>query len=207
MKNNRLTCKKTLLLILISLPLISFSQDTVILTNGEEISVKITTVSSQNVEYKKFSNLEGPTYILDKKEIFLIKYKNGEKEVFSQKKPTINGSDYNNADEFKRLTKRNNIIYIESIDDGELQHAKRHIQNWGFFRMTINKEEADLILRFIGQYNGAAHWSTYLQFINPDNEEIIKTTQRHHDVWGWDFNSKRGAVKKLINRELKPFCY
>ena len=81
------------------------------------------------------------------------------------------------------------------------------MQAWGHFQITEDKQKADLILRFMGNYNGAAHWSTYVQFINPVNGEILKTTKTHHDVWGWDFNSKRGAVKKLINREIKSFCY
>ena len=136
----------------------------------------------------------------------MIKYENGEKEVFSNKE-SYNQNSNQDDDLLKKLTKKNNVVYIESEDDGAKIHATNAIQEWGYFQITKNAQEADLILRFMGDYNGAAHWSTYVQFINPKDKEILKSTKRHHDVWGWDFNSKRGAINKLIKREIKSFCY
>ena len=34
------------------------------------------------IKYKKWENLEGPVYNIDKKEVFMIKYSNGSKDVF-----------------------------------------------------------------------------------------------------------------------------
>ena len=73
------------ILILLCLPMIGFGQDNIILKDGEEISAKILRINPENIEYKKLSNLQGPTYTLDKIDVFMIKYENGEKEVFSEK--------------------------------------------------------------------------------------------------------------------------
>ncbi|MBL7816058.1 MAG: hypothetical protein JNL70_13660 [Saprospiraceae bacterium] len=59
-----------------------FSQDIIMLKNGEEVKSKVTEVNSSEVKYKKHSNLEGPTYSANKSDIFMIKYENGEKEVY-----------------------------------------------------------------------------------------------------------------------------
>ena len=136
----------------------------------------------------------------------MIKYENGEQEVFSEKESYEKNSN-NHDDVLKKLTKKNNIVYIESEDDGARIHATNAIKSWGYFQITEDEQEADLVLRFMGNYNGAAHWSTYVQFINPIDGEILKSTKAHHDVWGWDVNSKRGAVKKLIDREIKSVYY
>jgi hypothetical protein len=61
------------------------SQDIIILQNGDEILSKITKVDLDKIEYKKFENLEGPIYILDKSKVFMIKYENGTKDIFKEK--------------------------------------------------------------------------------------------------------------------------
>lgn len=64
----------------------SFSQDVIILSDGNEIEVKITKVSNTDIEYKKWNNQDGPTYVEKTSNIFLIKYQNGEKEMFTTAK-------------------------------------------------------------------------------------------------------------------------
>ena len=76
---------KKLLLILLCLPMIGFGQDNIILFDGEEIVAKIIEININDIKYKKISNLDGPLYTLDKNEVFMIKYANGEKEVFDKK--------------------------------------------------------------------------------------------------------------------------
>lgn len=51
--------------------------------NGEEIQVSIQEIGVSEVKYKKCDNLSGPTYTIAKNEVFSIKYKNGNKEVFT----------------------------------------------------------------------------------------------------------------------------
>lgn len=59
-----------------------FAQDIIILKNTEEIKSKVEEIGDENVKYKKFDHLDGPSYNLKKKDIFMIKYENGTKEVF-----------------------------------------------------------------------------------------------------------------------------
>ena len=76
--------KKLLLLITLSvITSIAFSQDNIVLKNGDEIVAKISEVNETNIKYKKFNNLEGPIYTISKNELFYIKYSNGEKEMFT----------------------------------------------------------------------------------------------------------------------------
>lgn len=63
------------------------AQDVIVFRNGEETEVKVEEVSPTEVKYKKYSNIDGPLYVADKSEIFMIKYKNGEKDVFDSVTP------------------------------------------------------------------------------------------------------------------------
>jgi hypothetical protein len=75
--------KKHFLFILLILPLFSISQDFIFKINGDEIKAKIVEIGKDEIKYKKFENLQGPTYVIEKSLIFLIKYENGSKDVFN----------------------------------------------------------------------------------------------------------------------------
>ena len=60
------------------------AQDKIILRNETEESAKITEINATEVKYKKFNNLNGPTYTLLKSEIQMIKYENGSQDTFEQ---------------------------------------------------------------------------------------------------------------------------
>lgn len=47
----------------------SYSQDILTKKNGDELEVKVIKISSNEIEYKKWSNQEGPSYTLPKSEI------------------------------------------------------------------------------------------------------------------------------------------
>lgn len=66
------------------------AQDIIILNNTDEIRSKVIEILDGQVKYKKWTNLNGPSYSIDKSEIFMIKYANGEKETFKniEKKET-----------------------------------------------------------------------------------------------------------------------
>jgi len=52
--------------------------------NGNEIQAVVQEVGVEVVKYKKYDNPDGPIYIKIKSEIFMIKYENGSKDVFSE---------------------------------------------------------------------------------------------------------------------------
>ncbi|MGD1841800.1 MAG: hypothetical protein ACFB0B_13025 [Thermonemataceae bacterium] len=61
----------------------SFAQDILMLKNGEELEIKTLEVGESTIKYKKFTNLEGPTYTVEKSKVFKIKYENGGEDLFN----------------------------------------------------------------------------------------------------------------------------
>ena len=89
---------KKLLLILLCLPMIVFgsfpvlnnkdyniyqdSCDNIILMNGDEISGKVIEISNDVIKYRKCDYLDGPLISVYKKQVFMVTYRNGSKDIF-----------------------------------------------------------------------------------------------------------------------------
>ena len=73
----------SLFILIFALSLTSFSQDIIYKTDGSKEEAKIVLVGEKEIQYKKFSNLEGPIYAVSKKDIMLITYENGDYEMIS----------------------------------------------------------------------------------------------------------------------------
>lgn len=78
--------RKPLIITLLSVPAVMYSQDLIVKSDGSEIQAKVLSVEESKVCYKKRTNQSGPTYSLNTDKIFMIKYENGEKDVFSGNK-------------------------------------------------------------------------------------------------------------------------
>jgi len=74
--------------------LIGIGQDKMILFDQEpgdfsikykDILCKVLEIDDNNIKYKKFSNITGPTYVIKKSEVFKIKYSNGTSEIITVK--------------------------------------------------------------------------------------------------------------------------
>ncbi len=79
----RLRIIATLLVILFAKS--AFAVDIIVTKSAKKIDAKVLEVSSDEIKYKKVSNLDGPTYILKISEIQTLVYDNGEVETFKVK--------------------------------------------------------------------------------------------------------------------------
>ena len=59
------------------------AQDVIVMRNADEVMAKVTSITQDEVTYKRWNNLDGPTYTISKSQIFYIKYENGEKDVMN----------------------------------------------------------------------------------------------------------------------------
>ena len=75
------------------------AQDKIILKTGSDIEAKVLEIDKNTVRYKKFNNLEGPTFVTDRNEIHMITFENGENEIFDDgsKQPDNNDPSPNNS--------------------------------------------------------------------------------------------------------------
>lgn len=94
--------KILLLIISVSFSLFLKAQDTLFKTDGSKLIVKVIEITKEQIKYKSFSNLDGPTYIIDKKEISKIVYQNGSTEIFTDLYAGTRGNTGGRGEEYGR---------------------------------------------------------------------------------------------------------
>jgi hypothetical protein len=82
-------CKMKIIILLLVLSCYCLAQDTIYKTDGTELKCKVAEITNDLIKYKKFTNLDGPTYSISKAEVFMIVYQNGEREVFKKSEPPV----------------------------------------------------------------------------------------------------------------------
>lgn len=88
-----------------------FAQDTITKVNGDDIYAKVIEVGTGEVKYKRYDNLDGPTFVLDKSEILMIRFENGTKEIF-----TVNQKENYNKNNYGYYPSRSNNQIYEKKD-------------------------------------------------------------------------------------------
>ena len=59
------------------------AQDMIVLLNGNMIEAKVEEITPIEIKYRRFDNLSGPLIVINKNEVFSIKYENGTVEVIN----------------------------------------------------------------------------------------------------------------------------
>ena len=65
------------------LGVVAMAQDVIVLRDGDVIQSKVLEVGEDGVKYKKWSNVDGPTYSMSIANILAINYQNGTKDNFA----------------------------------------------------------------------------------------------------------------------------
>lgn len=66
------------------------AQDTIVLRNGNEVKAKVEKITNHDIEYRSWDFQDGPLRTKQIDEVFMIKYSNGQHEVFE---PTVPKQD------------------------------------------------------------------------------------------------------------------
>lgn len=85
MLRNNIIFMKKLAYLFVSLMLFAVSvnaQDVVVLRDGNLLNAKVIEITETTIRYKKWENIDGPTYLLSKEMVLAINYENGTKDVF-----------------------------------------------------------------------------------------------------------------------------
>jgi len=90
------------------------AQDVIVLQNGDEIQSIVQEIGLNEVKYKKYENPNGPVYSILKTDVFMIKYQNGLKDVFS----SLNIECAENVEKSDLWS----LLYSKKISDKEMLH-------------------------------------------------------------------------------------
>lgn len=120
--------------------LISNAQDIIYKYDKTQVKSRILEVQKNEIKYKKFEFLDGPTYTMSKSEIYMIVYKNGQKELFEDEKPVANTNEIkSNSNQSATKTNKNtesNSNTKQSTpknDRNEFESSENTVKKQSFF--------------------------------------------------------------------------
>ena len=65
------------------------AQDVIVKTDNSTIISKVEEITAESIKYRKWDNLDGPTYVLNVSEVICINFSNGTKESFIKSNPKV----------------------------------------------------------------------------------------------------------------------
>jgi len=96
---------------------LSYSQDTIIQRNGSHIPSKVLEIDKNDIKYKRFENLDGPSYLISKADVSLIRYQNGTIDSFNVASVKQNTS-------YIIVKKPLSEMYLKGQQDAETYYTK-----------------------------------------------------------------------------------
>lgn len=100
------------------------AQDVIVKKDGSTILSKVLEVGQDEVKYKNFSNLDGPTYTIRKSELQSINYQNGAKDTFSPYKREENRFLPNNQNDGTQQYNDNALLKIDYAESNPYKKVK-----------------------------------------------------------------------------------
>lgn len=122
------------------------AQDIIFFKDGTKDSAKVLEVGHKVISYKKYKRLNGPTYTVNKSEVVLIEFEDGEVEVIESEPEKISVIPQ------KKLFGRNIVtLNLFSLPVGNVHAGYENISKNGHFGIKANLT-ASFVEDFLGLY-------------------------------------------------------
>ena len=130
--------KIILLLMVLVLHANAFCQDIIVKRNNETIKAKIIEVNQNDIKFRRWDNLDGPVYIIQKSDIASIVYQNGEAESFMsvEKKPSSNTKESQDIDVYEVIGNPNVLFKGECVHFAKNEYSSTSVYNPWIGRST-----------------------------------------------------------------------
>lgn len=106
----------------------SFAQDVIVKKNGSTVLCRVVDVSSSEVVYKKWTDLQGSNYVLNRTDITTINYENGRKEILSSQ--NVNEFAPSNQNTGQQSLNDNALLKLADVNNCTPKVRKMKLAGW-----------------------------------------------------------------------------
>ncbi|MBA5629605.1 hypothetical protein [Moheibacter lacus] len=200
--------KQFYLLILIVISQYVISQDKIHFIEGDSIEVKVLEINETEIKYKKFSNLEGPLYTVDKSSVYEIYFSNGEVEKLNKNITDIDNQylelESSNIDV---IFSRGKKVFVDNPNLAKpkaIMYLREHLEQWGYWEVTENIYEADFIIDYYFSKKAMADKSAKV-ILKTRNGIIYKESREYYAKGRHNhgFNPSSWVANKIVEQYLK----
>jgi hypothetical protein len=121
--------KSVLFLIFMCVSFVTMAQDVIVKKDKSEIQALILRVDEQNIEYKKWNNQSGPTFVISLGSVAFVKFANGEMERFGNVQQNNQQNDYQDKHQPMQQQTDNNNEVTEAILRSQIANQKGKLEH------------------------------------------------------------------------------
>ena len=182
------------------------AQDVLYTISGNKIKTKVIEINTNEIKYKDFNNIEGPTYLIYNTDVVLIQFANGSTQIINAAAPALNPVKTETVAAKKPQQKRNqNLYYINpnllSINALALANGDVTIM---YDRDFLNSR---LSLSALGGYNFNTRMGVFNSFINDSREHAKKNYDLGLGINFMPNNTKRGQYFVGLLAKYMAYTY
>jgi len=186
------------------------AQDVIVLNDATEFEAKVLEVNENNVRYKNWSNINGPTYTIGIDRIFFIRYSNGTKDIFNKADNSAQNIIHDATDSETRTTDYTTIVLTNGTKIvGELICKTN---TTCFIQTKLNDAITPLLYNQIKTIKYADGQIEDMQDFHPKNEmpainnPMIKITKELYLLNGnTDFMHNNSSLFAIFDFDNAPF--
>lgn len=118
---------------------------------------------------------------------------------------SVNQGD-NIPKEVYSLAKKGNKVFLKCYDENAIVHVKNALGSWGYWNVVENEKQADFVLNFYLRFEGAGVCIVNATFVDPKTNNVLYSTREVTSVKkakGFDFNTKRSAMRQIVEQVFK----
>ncbi len=112
------------------------AQDIIVKNDGTAIAAKVLKITPTEIEYKKYSNQEGPTYVLPVAVLMSVSYENGARELFNQEKQKGAASEVADAAVSVGIARDSQMSDMELLEKFRNSDYTKHMRRAKVFKIA-----------------------------------------------------------------------
>ena len=207
---------KTLLtsvIILITVTAIK-AQDVIYTISGNKITAKVLEISSKEIKYKSYSNIEGPNYVISNSDVVLIQFANGTSQIINQDAPILKPKKDEIPVATRTNTLNNNPPNLYYLHPNLISINALALMN-GDFTLLYDREffNSHLNVTALGGYNFNQHINQgFNAIINSAGSNVKKNFDAGLGISFMPNNKRRGQyfiglLGKYMNYNYQQYDY
>lgn len=195
-----------------------WAQDLIITKDAKRIEAKIIEVSKSEIKYKDWSYVEGPTFVIDTREITSVVYSNGSVQLF-ESQPTVSQSvegttvsepkvvqpDVDLSNFHGLLIAEGNCVYVPTNGPTDYEQAgqqtlKECLRSDGFWKVVDDINQAHFVIQYGVCLKGEDRAFMYFRSVS-SYQSIPNLT---YDIWNYKVIEPQSAIFTVKSTSEDP---
>jgi hypothetical protein len=183
-----------------------FAQDVLYTISGNKIKAKVIEINANEIKYKDFNNIEGPTYLIYNTDVVLIQFANGSSQIINANAPALKPAKTETVTTKKPQQKQNQNLYY--MNPNLLSINALALAN-GDVTLMYDRDffNSRLSLSALGGYNFNTRMGVLNSFINDSREHAKKNFDLGLGINFMPNNTKRGQYFVGLLAKYMAYTY